>query len=1033
MPDEWSDRRDALPQGSVLRDYTIEEVLGHGGFGIVYKARHNELDHVVAIKEYLPSELAVREGTTIRARSADCETFFADGLRRFREEAKALIDFQQHPSIVDCRDFFRTNGTAYLVMEYVEGLPLLELLRQREAAGRPFTESDLLGIAMPLAEGLAHIHRAGVIHRDIKPANILVRSADQQPVLIDFGAAKQAVAEHSRSLAPYTDGYAALEQVADGQLGPWTDLYGFGAVLWRMVAGGNRPWDPPNPVKVESRANAGLRDADDPLPTAKELGAGRFADRLLELIDGCLQLKDTDRIRESERVVQVLQGRGEGSQQPATAGQEAEGGHDVAQPDPMHDEVRIDRSSKGRLWKIVGAAAAILVAVVLATVALVPRNGTVEPPDRWSFSIETEPSTATVALLNGPEAYRPGMLLPPGQYEVEVGAPGFATHRERVTHSESETRHRFELDPLPDPEPEPVPPTPSDGTAKPTDSNAAEPENVPNDQPKVSEPIAADPVVAKDQESTGGESHDTCGDGDLEDCFDLGQRYRLGLGVQIDLDRAAEFYKLACDGEHAEGCERLRILGFMYRDGDGVPQDSTRAVRLFELACNGGDGRACWLFARMTEQGNGVTLDRERAVQLYQQACDGGDSTGCWSLGVLYRNGEGVDLDLGLAAAYFERACDGGDVNGCWNLGSMYEDGEGVPLDPTRSAKLYKQACEGGAAYGCLTLGFLHRDGEGVLQDPKRAAELFRRACEGGYTSGCRFLGYQYEKGEGVPVDPARAMELFEQSCDGGDATGCWSLGYRYQYGNGVSVDLGRAAESYQRSCDGGDAAGCRSLGHMYEDGAGVPLDRARATELYEQACSSGDAAGCSFLGYMYEEGAGVPMDRARAAELHQQACDGGDAAGCASLGDMYDGGEGVPMNRARAAELYQQACDGENAKGCNNLGLLYSRGHGVSRNKAYAAELYHRACEGGGATGCFNLGNLYREGEGVRQDRARATELYRRACDGDNMSACHNLGLCYYQGLGVGQDRSVAASLFRKACANGDQYSCEKLETLDW
>ena len=88
MPDGWSDRRDALPQGCVLRDYTIQEVLGHGGFGIVYKARHNELDHIVAIKEYLPAELAVREGATIRAKSAECETHFADGLWSFREEAK---------------------------------------------------------------------------------------------------------------------------------------------------------------------------------------------------------------------------------------------------------------------------------------------------------------------------------------------------------------------------------------------------------------------------------------------------------------------------------------------------------------------------------------------------------------------------------------------------------------------------------------------------------------------------------------------------------------------------------------------------------------------------------------------------------------------------------------------------------------------------------------------------------------------------------------------------------------------------------
>ena len=425
VPDEWSDRRDALPQGCVLRDYTIQEVLGHGGFGIVYKARHNELDHVVAIKEYLPSELAVRVGTTIRARSADCETHFADGLRRFREEAKALIDFQQHPSVVDCRDFFRANGTAYLVMEYVEGLPLSELLRQREAAGQPFTESDLLGIAIPLAQGLAHIHRAGVIHRDIKPANILVRESDQWPVLIDFGAAKQAVAEHSRSLAPYTEGYAAFEQVADGQLGPWTDLYGFGAVLWRMVAGGNRPWDPPNPVKVERRANAGLRAADDPLPAAKELGAGRFADEILEMIDGCLQLRDSERIRESDRVVQMLQGSSGESPQPAAAEQHSEGGQDVDLPDAVGKAARTGRFSTGRRWKIVGVAAAIAATVALAAFSLIPRDENTPTPERWGFSVETEPTTATVALLNGPEAYSPGMLLVPGQYEIEVSAPGF--------------------------------------------------------------------------------------------------------------------------------------------------------------------------------------------------------------------------------------------------------------------------------------------------------------------------------------------------------------------------------------------------------------------------------------------------------------------------------------------------------------------------------------------------------------------------------------------------------------------------------
>ena len=333
----------------MLRDYTIQAVLGHGGFGIVYKASHNELDQVVAIKEYLPSELAVREGATVRAKSADCETYFADGLRRFREEAKALIDFQRHPSTVACSEFFRANGTAYLVMEYVDGQPLSQVLWEREAAGQPFTESDLLAIAVPLAEGLAHIHKAGVIHRDIKPANILVRRADRQPVLIDFGAAKQAVAEHSRSLAPYTEGYAALEQVADGRLGPWTDLYGYGAVLWRMVAGGNRPWEPPNPVKVESRANARVRAADDPLPTAKELGAGRFSEGLLEMIDGCLELRDTERLGDTERVVGLLQTSGGGDRARTSVEPRGDGSADSVQPESVSEEAKLVRTRLSEL------------------------------------------------------------------------------------------------------------------------------------------------------------------------------------------------------------------------------------------------------------------------------------------------------------------------------------------------------------------------------------------------------------------------------------------------------------------------------------------------------------------------------------------------------------------------------------------------------------------------------------------------------------------------------------------------------------
>ena len=1058
VPTEQSGRRDSLPRGCVLRDYTIQGVLGHGGFGIVYKARHNELDHVVAIKEYLPSELAVREGSTIRAKSADCETYFAEGMRRFREEAKALIEFQQHPSILDCREFFRANGTAYLVMEHVDGLPLSELLRQREAVGRPFTESDLLAIAVPLAKGLVHIHRAGVIHRDVKPANILVRRSDQQPVLIDFGAAKQAVAEHSRSFAPYTEGYAALEQVADGQLGPWTDLYGFGAVLWRMVAGGNRPWEPPNPVKVESRANARVREADDPLPTAKELGAGRIAPQLLELIDGCLQLRDTERIRDSDHVVQLLRAVGGENRQPATTKPQAGGGSDVDQPESGRKETGRSRSSRGHWWKVAGVAAAAAVAVTIAAVALIPGNETSATPEKWSFRVEAQPATATVALLNGPEAYRPGISLVPGQYEVEVSAPGFVTRREWVAHLESKTLHRVDLEPIPDAEPVPLatpasadpgasksPPvldaepmrseTPSDATAHAVvDPSGAEPEQAPNDASNAIKPVATDSLVASDDGIADAEevSPSTCGAGigGWANCLELGELYRKGDGVPKNSGLAAGFYKQACDGGVAKGCFSL---GTLYTNGDGVPRDTARAAELYQRACYGGNVAGCVDVGRWYYLGEEVPRDVARAAGFYKRACDSGEKGSCRILGYLYEEGEGVPRDMARAAELFDRACNGGDATGCLELGYRFEEGDGVPGDHGRAAGFYERACDGGDMSGCLGLGFLYRDGKGVVRDATRAAELFERSCGSVDRSGCRFLGYLYEKGDGVRQDVARAVESFERACDGGDATGCWTLGYRYEKGEGVPEDYGLATGFYERACDEGESAGCVSLGFLQLSGKGVMRDVARSAELFARACNEVERKGCQFIGLLYENGEGVPQDYTRAAEFYERACDSGDLAGCTSLGALFARGEGVPLDRAHAARLHERACEGGHAGACNDLGLLYDSGHGVNQDHIHAAELYHRACEGRNTSGCFNLGNLYYEGKGVRQDQARAAELFRRACDSNNMGGCHNLALSYYLGHGVGKDRSVAASLFKNACDNGNQGACEKLESLDW
>ena len=327
----------ALPPGTVLHDYVVESELGSGGFSMVYLARHRlNLDWLFAIKEYFPRELVARDndGASVRAVNTEAEDAFEDGLRRFRDEAEQLRRFRNERYIVSCLNYFEANGTAYLVMDYDDGLPLSEFLRQREAAGQPFTEADLRAVIEPLLEGLEVVHRAGVLHRDIKPGNIFVRRPDDitgrpaQPVLIDFGAAKQNyLARHSRSKAPYTPGYAAYEQVSsEGDIGPWTDMYAVGALMWRMVAGGCAGderllvpsgsdetdgagvWSP-TPRAAEKRAYALLRGRPDPMISASEFGVGRFSPALLALIGRCLALYSEDRVQSCGDMSLTLDGQ----------------------------------------------------------------------------------------------------------------------------------------------------------------------------------------------------------------------------------------------------------------------------------------------------------------------------------------------------------------------------------------------------------------------------------------------------------------------------------------------------------------------------------------------------------------------------------------------------------------------------------------------------------------------------------------------------------------------------------------------------
>jgi serine/threonine protein kinase len=230
--------RNALQPQAELHEYRIEQVLGAGGFGTTYLARDTHLEKQVAIKEYFPSELAMRapEGMVQPATSRR-DADYRWGLDRFLQEARTLARFN-HPNIVRVLRYFEAHGTAYMVMDYERGEPLKNLL----VLNPRLPEAELRRLLAPLLDGLRVVHAAGFLHRDIKPDNIFVRTGGT-PVLIDFGSARNALGGETRSLtAILTPGYAPLEQYSsDGRQGPWTDLYALGGVLYRAVTGANPP------------------------------------------------------------------------------------------------------------------------------------------------------------------------------------------------------------------------------------------------------------------------------------------------------------------------------------------------------------------------------------------------------------------------------------------------------------------------------------------------------------------------------------------------------------------------------------------------------------------------------------------------------------------------------------------------------------------------------------------------------------------------------------------------------------------------
>ncbi|MDO4879276.1 MAG: serine/threonine-protein kinase [Neisseria sp.] len=312
-------RADALPDGSRLNNtYIVQSVLGSGAFGITYLAEHVHLGSQHVIKEYFPDSGVRVEGLTVVAKSTADQELFDWGFGGFFKEAKLLYSLN-HTNIVKVSDLFEANGTAYFVMPYIRGITLHQWIRENQ---KP-SESDLTRIFIPLLDGLKYIHDKQLLHRDIKPENILI-TEDQTPVLIDFGAARQAIGQKSRPLTQIlTPPFAPIEQYHSRDVFlPALDLYSLGACIYQAVT-----------HQLIEEAPARIADTDTQPRLAGSSYEGRYSHAFLAAVDYALNVKAENRFQNATDMQQALLGHmPQQAQPPYTQDAGAQRATQVAQP-----------------------------------------------------------------------------------------------------------------------------------------------------------------------------------------------------------------------------------------------------------------------------------------------------------------------------------------------------------------------------------------------------------------------------------------------------------------------------------------------------------------------------------------------------------------------------------------------------------------------------------------------------------------------------------------------------------------------------
>ena len=915
--------KEALSSGTRVSDIEFKQVLGSGGFGITYYGWDHSLDRPVAIKEYMPVDMAYRDNTmSVQPRTDRDIHDFDWGMERFLDEARLLAKFD-HPNIVRVYRFFKAHGTAYIAMEFVEGETLAKILESNILEA-----SELKSILQPILQGLRVVHEGGFLHRDIKPGNIIIRPSGS-PILIDFGSARHAIGIKSKSVtAIVSAGFAPIEQYdTRGKQGPWTDIYALGAVAYKAITG-KVPHDATGRIRKDPLIPLLSQNLDDKL---------EYDDQFLGGIDEALLVDEEERPQSVLDWEKLLFSKSDGShidhdRKIETNVEKPKSFDKITNPPASYSLEQYKQTVNIKKWGMIGTSLAATFIAGYFALTFNNQNSTNENHEIFTTAVDTAASTTVPqSTQSQPSTNSSSAALPPcenGTIRLRDGNCGNETTDAVVSNLQPPLLECW------------------DGSKVQSLSTC----------PK--KPEEGDRVLWKAAKKT-----NTIAGYENYLNTTLANTYRAEALEQIKVLRRLEqehsAYLKAKQINTVEAYENFLNVwpngansSTVKRSAWAIVEDKD-SISVYQSYLSSFPDKSFELEARQR-----LTALLEQQRQLTSVQCSNGSSVADASLCPIQCN-DGSFVPAGAACNIQPQAPKTTIALRCWDNSSVTPP-QTCPPDIRAETAKWDEAQDKGRSPSFQSYLNQYPNGKWAWE----AKQIL--------------LGIEKSKDKKYQ----EAFNIFLPLAEQGVPYAQYKIAEMYVFGDGRKKSYVQANIWYDKLIVSGYSRVHCVLAQLHSSGFGVPKNTEIGFKHAKMCYELGSIDGPNTLGTFYAQGIGVQKSLHKAKELYQEGVELGSASAQTALGLLYDFGNGVPKSDAKAFQLYQQAALQDFANAQAYLGTMYASGEGVKKSYPIAIKWFEKSIEQESSLGYFFLAHMYLKGNGVKRSRARAVRYFNKSAE---------------------------------------------------